>query len=112
MAQYKHDHTHITTPEPEKLVQFYTRVMGGNIIRETESAGNRMVDVDLGGIPLRISKGTAADGDWKGLRYGLHHIGLGVDNLDEWMAEMKAKNVEIVTEPFELKASGLKAAFI
>ncbi|MFQ5484286.1 MAG: hypothetical protein ACE5DO_03025 [Desulfobacterales bacterium] len=26
MATYKHDHTHITTPEPEKLIEFYPNV--------------------------------------------------------------------------------------
>jgi len=112
MATYKHDHTHITTPEPEKLIEFYTKVMGAKVVNEIEAAGNRMIDVDVGGITLRISKGTAADNNWKGLRYGLHHLGLKVDNLDEFIADMKAKGVEVVTEPFEIQTMGLKAAFI
>ena len=112
MATYKHDHTHLTTPEPEELIDFYTKVMGAKVINEMEAAGTRMVDVDLGGIPVRISKGTAADSNWKGLRYGLHHLGLEVDNLDEFIADMKAKGVEVVTEPFQVQALGLKAAFI
>ena len=112
MAIYKHDHTHITTPKPEEVIEFYTKVMGANIINEMEAAGNRMVDVDLGGIAVRISKGTAADSNWKGLRHGLHHLGFTVDNLDEFIADMKAKDVEVVTEPFEVQALGLKVAFI
>ncbi len=40
MATYKHDHTHITTPEPEKLIEFYTKVMGAKVINEIEAAGN------------------------------------------------------------------------
>jgi len=112
MVTCKHDHTHITTPEPEKLIEFYTKVMGAEIINEIEAAGNRMVDVDVGGISLRISKGTAADNNWQGLRYGLHHLGLKVDNLDEFIADMKTKGVEVVTEPFEIQAMKLKAAFI
>ena len=112
MAKFKHDHTHITSPEPEKLIEFYTKVMGAKVINDMEAAGNRMVDVDLGGVPVRISKGTASDNDWKGLRYGLHHVGLEVDNLDEFVADMKAQGVEVVTEPFEVQSLGLKAAFI
>ena len=112
MATYKHDHTHITTPEPEKLIEFYTKVMGAKVINEIEAAGNRLVDVDLGGIPVRISKGTAADGNWKGLQYGLHHLGLEVDNLDEFIADMKAGGGEVVAGPFEVQAQGLKVAFI
>ncbi len=111
MVTYKHEHTHITTSEPDKIIDFYTNVMGAKIIKEIESAGRRLVDVDLGGIPVRISSGTGADKDWTGLKYGLHHIGLEVDNMDEFIAKMKANNVEIVTEPFQ-PGPGIKAAFI
>ncbi len=111
MATYKHDHTHITTPEPDKIIEFYTKVMGAKVIKEIESAGRRLVDVDLGGIPVRISGATGADKDWKGLRYGLHHLGLEVDSMDEFIARMRANNVEIVTEPFQ-PGPGIKAAFI
>ncbi|MFQ5485970.1 MAG: VOC family protein [Desulfobacterales bacterium] len=86
--------------------------MGAKVINEIEAAGNRLTDVDVGGIPLRISKGTAADNNWKGLRYGLHHLGLKVDNLHEFIDDMKAKSVEVVTEPFQIRAMGMKVAFI
>ncbi len=111
MVTYKQEHTHITTPEPDKIIEFYTKVMGAKVIKEIESAGRRLVDIDLGGIPVRISSGTGADKDWTGLRYGLHHIGLEVDNMDEFIAKMKANNVEIVTEPFQPNPA-TKAAFI
>jgi catechol 2,3-dioxygenase-like lactoylglutathione lyase family enzyme len=111
MATYKHDHTHITTPEPDKIIEFYTKVMGARVTKEIESAGRRLTDIDLGGIPVRISSATGADKDWKGPRYGLHHLGLEVDNMDEFIAKMKANSVEIVTAPFQ-PGPGVKAAFI
>jgi len=111
MVTYKHDHTHITTPEPDKIIDFYTKVIGAKVVKEIESAGRRLVDVDLGGIPVRISSGTGADKDWTGPRYGLHHLGLEVDNMDEFIAQMRANAVEIVTEPFQA-GPGTRAAFI
>ena len=111
MAAYKHEHTHITTPEPDKIIEFYTGVMGAKIIKEQQMPFGRLVDVDLGGIPLRISGATGADKDWKGLRHGLHHIGLQVDNMDEFIAKMRDNSVEIVTEPFQA-GPGVRAAFI
>jgi catechol 2,3-dioxygenase-like lactoylglutathione lyase family enzyme len=110
MVTYKHDHTHITSPEPDKIIDFYTKVIGAKVVKEIEGAGRKLVDVDLGGIPLRISSGTGADKDWTGPRYGLHHLGLEVNNMDEFIADMKANNVEIVTEPFQA-GPGVKAAF-
>ena len=108
---FKHEHTHITTPDPDKLIEFYAKAMGAKVIKEMESAGLRLVDIDLGGLLLRISSATGADKDWKGLRYGLHHLGLEVDNMDEFMGKVKANGAEVVTEPFQPKP-GVKAAFV
>jgi catechol 2,3-dioxygenase-like lactoylglutathione lyase family enzyme len=108
---FKHEHTHITTPDPDKLIEFYTKAMGARVIKEMESAGLRLIDVDLGGLLLRISSATGADKDWTGLRYGLHHLGLEVDNIDEFMAKLKASGAEVVTAPFQ-PGPGVKAAFV
>ena len=111
MTSFKHEHTHITTPEPDKIIEFYTKVMGAKVIKEQTMPFGRLVDVDLGGIPVRISGATGADKDWKGLRHGLHHLGFEVDSMDEFIAKMKANNVEIVTQPFQANPT-TKAAFI
>ena len=111
MAVYKHDHTHLTSPDPDKVVEFYTQVMGAKVTKEQESAGRKMVDIDLGGIPVRISGHTGADDTWKGLRFGLHHLGLEVNNLEEVAADLKSKGVEFVVEPTQPRP-GLKFAFI
>ena len=111
MTSCKHDHTHLTSPDPYKVVEFYTQVMGAKFIKEQESSGRRMIDLDLGGIPVRISNGTGADNAWKGPRFGLHHLGLLVDNMDEFAAELKSKGVEFVVEPTQPRP-GVKIAFI
>lgn len=111
MTSCKHDHTHLTSPDPDKVVEFYTQVMGAKFIKEIESSGRKMIDLDLGGIPIRISSGTGADNAWKGPRFGLHHLGLLVDNMDEFAAELKSKGVEFVVEPTQPRP-GLKFAFI
>jgi catechol 2,3-dioxygenase-like lactoylglutathione lyase family enzyme len=85
--------------------------MGAKFIKEQESSGRRMIDLDLGGIPVRISNGTGADNAWKGPRFGLHHLGLLVDNMDEFAAELKSKGVEFVVEPTQPRP-GVKIAFI
>lgn len=110
MASYKHDHTHLTSPDPEKVVGFYTQVMGAKVTKEQETPGGKMVDVDLGGIPVRISGHTGADNTW-GPRFGLHHLGLIVDNMDEFAADLKSKGVEFVVEPTQSQPS-VRIAFI
>ena len=107
----KHEHTHLTSPNPEKVVEFYTQVMGAKVTKEQEVSGRRMIDLDLGGLTVRISGSTGADDAWKGPRFGLHHLGLAVDNMDEFAANLKSKGVEFVVEPTQPKP-GVKIAFI
>ena len=111
MTSYKHEHTHLTSPDPEKVVEFYTQVMGAKVTKEQEVSGRRMIDLDLGGLTVRISGSTGADDAWKGLRFGLHHLGFVVDNMDEFAANLKSKGVEFVVEPIQPKP-GVKIAFI
>ena len=56
MVTYKHDHTHITSPEPEKIIDFYTKVIGAKIVKEIEGAGRKLVDVYsvFGALPPHI----------------------------------------------------------
>jgi len=111
MASFKHDHTHLTSPDPEKTVEFYTEVMGAKVIGKQEALGSQMFELDLGGIPVRVSSKTGADEAWTGLRHGLHHLGLAVDNIEKTAAELKSKGAEFVVEPTQLRP-GLKFAFI
>ena len=43
---------------------------------------------------------------------GMHHICLEVDNLEEMLADMKAKGVKLINETPTIGAGGKKIAFI
>ncbi len=111
MANYRHDHTHITSPNPQSVVEFYQKAMGLKIIKEIElSGGNKATDIDMGGVPVRISATTGADAVL-GEVYGLHHISLSVDDLKSATADLKANGAEIVIEPKQTP-SGTWLAFV
>ena len=115
MLSFRHHHTHLTGTDPQQTVDFYTKVLGAKITGESQVRDMKNVDVDLGGINVRISGSTGADEKWKGLRYGLHHIGLAVNSMDELTAQLKANGkkygAEYVVEPFA-SSSGGKVAFM
>ena len=111
MANYKHDHTHITSADPGSVVEFYRKTMGLKIIQEIDlGGGNKATDVDMGGVPVRISATTGAD-DVLGEVYGLHHISLEVDDLNSGVADLKANGAETVVEPKQAP-SGAWLAFV
>ena len=110
MLSYHHNHTHLTSQNTEKTVEFYTQVMNAKITKTQGSGSQQMVDIDLGGVPVRISSKTGAD-DALGQRYGLHHIALKVSNMEEFISNAKSKGVEILVESIQPKP-GVKIAFI
>ena len=110
MSSYSFDHTHLTTSEPDKVIAFYTEVMGAKTIEVRESNGRKITTVDLGGIPVRITSSTSVDSTWKGPKYGLHHLGLVVSNMDEFISDLQSRGVEILTEPKQSRP-GVRTAF-
>jgi catechol 2,3-dioxygenase-like lactoylglutathione lyase family enzyme len=111
MSLCKHEHTHFTSPEPDKTAEFYTQVLGARITKEQVRNGRRIIDLELGGIPIRISNGTGADKNWKGPRYGLHHLGLAVDNIEEFTAMLKSRGMDLVVDINQAQP-GVRTAFI
>lgn len=111
MLSCQHDHIHLTSSDPEETVRFYTQIMGAQITNMRESGGRKIVDINLGGIPVRISNGTGADGTWDGLQLGLHHLGFIVNDMEEAFQALQSKGVDFVVEPTQPRP-GVKTAFI
>ena len=72
---------------------------------------NFMIELLGGGDPLPKDKPSYTDlGDSLGYA-GYHHFCINVADMDKTVAELKARGVTIVTEPFQLDAISRKLAF-
>lgn len=111
MAWCKMDHVHVTATDPVKAARFFVKVMGGRLVSQQGEPGSELIDVDLGGLLVRISAKTGADANWKGLRLGLHHIALNVDDLDRITTDMKSTGAEFVL-PTNTPEPGVRYAFV
>lgn len=71
-----------------------------------------MIELLAGGDPLPIDAPTYIDlGD--SLRHaGYHHFCINVPDMDKAIADLKARGVTVVTEPFKLDAISRRLAFI
>jgi len=59
---YKHYHTHFTSREPAKAVEFYQRMFGAKVLRSFVLYGGVDIwDLEVGGLMLRISGSTGAE---------------------------------------------------
>jgi lactoylglutathione lyase len=107
-------HTSITVKDLEESITFYRDVMGLELLRRREIPENKAVIVFLrdqeseAQIELTFWKEKV---DWNE-GDELDHIAFAVRDMDEAIRKFKERKVEIAMEPYSLKGSTTKIAFI
>ena len=110
--EYRLDHVHLRSPDPELSAAFYVRMFGARVVSRNEASGALRMILDLGGTQLfieRVPPGTAQPPEAPFL--GLEHLGLIVPDLDAAASALKANGAEFVLEPHSPRP-GLKIAFV
>lgn len=90
---FKMNHIHLKTPDPEKTAQFYVDSLGAKIVGQAGTNGLRL---DLHGLAVNITK--FIDGQTREQTYGIEHIAIDTDDLDNVIASLKAKGARILEE--------------
>jgi catechol 2,3-dioxygenase-like lactoylglutathione lyase family enzyme len=112
VTEFKADHFHLRSLDPEKSARFYEEMFGAERLGTVDNAGKLRVVVDLGGVRLFIEEvppGTHAAPEPPYL--GLEHIGLAVSGIDAVAVELKRKGAEFIVEPRSPRP-GTRIAFI
>jgi catechol 2,3-dioxygenase-like lactoylglutathione lyase family enzyme len=108
---YRIDHVHLRSRDAVAASVFYVEKLGAREIRRDGAPVTRVV-LDLGGLHLFIEQAPedTAPGA-KAPHLGLEHIGFAVDDIEATFAELKAKNLDIVSGINDVKP-GLRTIFI
>lgn len=112
MNTYRFDHIHLRSPDPEATAAFYVSAFGAEIRQRVMPGGRLRVILDLASVPLFIEEvpaDTAAPPAPPFL--GIEHLGLGVEDLDWSLADLKAKGVPLISGPTEARP-GVRIAFL
>lgn len=105
------DHMHILTPNVEATAVWFERMFGAEVIR-TMQQGKPRVDLRLGGVSIFLAPlPSDAKPNPANPYQGLDHFGLTVKDINAVVTDLKAKGVEITTEPHEIRP-GTKIAFL
>jgi methylmalonyl-CoA/ethylmalonyl-CoA epimerase len=113
----KVDHIGVAVKNLEESLKFYQDVMGMDLAG-TEIVEEQHVKVaflPIGDTEIELLESTDPEGpiaryiDKKG--EGVQHIAYKVDNIEEAIAEMKAKGVRMIDEKPRYGAGGAKIAF-
>jgi catechol 2,3-dioxygenase-like lactoylglutathione lyase family enzyme len=106
MPQYRFDHIHLYTPNPETTASWYEEMFGAEVKRATVD-GKPRVTMNVGGTSvLLLQVPTLPTG-----QNSLDHFGLLVDDVDAAIADLRAKGVEVVMEPNDIRP-GTRISFV
>jgi catechol 2,3-dioxygenase-like lactoylglutathione lyase family enzyme len=113
MPDFKWDHVHLRTPDPDATAQWFERMFGAEVIRSTQQ-GKPRVDIKLGGAMIFLAQVNPGDGVNSAPvtpYQGLDHFGLAVSGIDAIAAELRKKGVEFTKEPHSPRP-GIKICFL
>jgi predicted enzyme related to lactoylglutathione lyase len=116
--EYRLDHIHVTTGHIDEWVDFYVEVLGGHVTGTMNPTGNRMVNLDIGGMPLRVSSQTGVEtylatrqGHAVAAPEGHHHYGFMVDDVEAAIAEAVDNGARLEVPVFQASPT-LRCCFI
>jgi len=105
MPDYFFDHIHLFSQEPLKTAEFYEKMGAKQVSKRDRGNGRISVNLNLSGTKIFVS--SPADDNAK---IGLDHFGIRTNNLEEAVAELKARGVEFTQEIIE-PMPGIKISF-
>ncbi|TCS80550.1 methylmalonyl-CoA epimerase [Pectinatus cerevisiiphilus] len=114
------DHIGIAVPDLKEAKKFYTDVLGLKCTGEEEVAEQKVKTafIPTGEAEVELLESTSPDGPIakfiakNGGRQGIQHVALRVDNIENAIADLKAKGVRMIDEKPRYGAGGSSIAFI
>ena len=110
---YRWDHIHLRSPDPEATAAWFARILGAQVIRSTVE-GKPRIDLKLGGADvfiMPVGPGDKVNPPPVTPYQGLDHFGLTVNGIDAVAADLRAKGVEFTMEPRTIRP-GLRICFL
>jgi catechol 2,3-dioxygenase-like lactoylglutathione lyase family enzyme len=112
MTEYRCDHVHLRSLDPEAAAQFYIDMFGAKLVGKAETAASFRVTINLGGLAVFIDRVPAGThGPLAPPALGVEHIGLVVADLETAARELEAKGAVFTTRPTSPRP-GTKICFI
>jgi len=107
------EHVTIRCRNIENSVDYYRRMFDARVILRRNLAGSkRIVFLRIGDTMLELmDMGPASEPVDPREHYGVHHIGIKVDDFDSVYRDLRAKGADFLGEPFE-PTPGIRLAFL
>lgn len=115
MKAFTLDHFHMFTDDVEGTALWYKDKFGARAVRSLQSDGKPRVDLDFGSMRIYLAKlPDSSPRDPRthfGPLPGLEHLGFIVEDVEQALAVLRAKGVEVLTEPIDIRPD-VRFAFV
>ena len=109
---YRFHHVHVVCKDLEKMISFFTEVIGAELIdrRKFGTADGASLDLQGTTVNLRVAREDEdMVGDASQSRYGFDHIGLEVEDVDGAYADLTQRGYSFFMPPKDIP--NLRIAF-
>ncbi|HSR13647.1 MAG TPA: VOC family protein [Thermodesulfobacteriota bacterium] len=105
-------HIHLLCSQLGETVKFFSEVLGAKFIdwRKFQGADGAALDLRGTNIFLRVARDGEKVAESNQLQYGLHHIGVAIEDMDQAYSELTRKKVTFTSPPKDI--GDRKVAFI
>ena len=109
-------HIGVAVADTDQARKFYTDMLGLHLAQQEALGELRVSFIPVGETNVELVQSTTAEGVMQKhiakRGEGIHHIAYEVENIDEALAELKAKGVPLVDQVARPGAHGARIAFI
>jgi len=114
----KVDHIGIAVRDLDKSIPYYTETLGLPLLKieVVESEKVRVAFIEAGNLKIELlmplDETSAIHGFLSKRGEGIHHIAFGVTGIEERLAELREKGVQLINEQPKIGAGGAEVAFL
>ena len=107
------EHVSIRCRDLEASIDFFRRMFGAEVMLRRElDESRKIVFLRIGDSMLELMEmGTASEPVDPREHYGVHHIGIKVDDFESVYQDLQAKGADFIGEPLE-PTPGIRLAFL
>ena len=113
--KFELDHFHLFTEDTEATALWYRCMFGARVLKRTQSDGKSRIDLDFDGVTVYVAETPKSSPreprTFFGPLPGLEHMGFDVADVDVAVEELRAKGVEILLEPVDVRPD-VRIAFV
>ena len=115
MTNFKLDHFHLFTDDPETTACWYRDMFGATVLKSVQSDGRSRIDLKIDDVMIYVARTPDTSPKEPRTHFGplpgLEHLGFHVEDVDAAVEDLRQKGANILLEPTDVRPD-VRIAFV